>query len=337
MIYFYIFLLQSTFASNDCYSYQCSSKKLPQDSCIIYQDDTFYLQECNSGFYCPPIFSPGTSTCVRKPDPELATSWPGEKCNDNSTCAYGYCKDDHCVGKEFNQTCIINDECNPELRCYKGICDYLLTAGDKGCKTDYDCENVCGCNGGVCNYYFSKYEGDEVSCINNSSLICNSGMCYAGYCLAYIQNDNPIPFTCTDNSQCSSSHYSSIQNPFKFYTECKCGYNKNADAYCDLFPGDIPYKMYSDKLKEWYYSYGPYRCNTQRRQSLKCMQENWKSKQYKKYVSYLASYLNYVQIIDNDECIQEIYNQAYLDLTKQHESTSLHLKLGALMVLTHIY
>ena len=61
---------------------------------------TIELSPCTSPYYCS--LSKGNSTCDYWP-PYSETSFPGEPCNTDSQCYYGFCGGGNiCVGKTFN-------------------------------------------------------------------------------------------------------------------------------------------------------------------------------------------------------------------------------------------
>ncbi|CAG9314433.1 unnamed protein product [Blepharisma stoltei] len=323
------YILPLALSQISCPNYLCSPTKLDSNTCILYESNTFLLQPCKDNYVCPPLTSADSSQCQPKPSPSLEKSWPGESCQNNSTCAYGHCEKSICKGKSLNETCSISDECEPKLRCLNGICQELLSESSKGCNTDYDCENHCGCENHQCVRYLSKYEGDSVAnCINNSSMICGSTMCYEEYCLAFLQNDKEIPTVCKSDEDCASSHYDTPAYPFKFYQTCQCGINSLGNAYCSLFPGDEPMNNYLDWLNYWFYSRSIQKCNTVRRTSLNCIKTWWKAKYYTTFAYILSITMNYPQIQENDNCVEKIYNQAYISARNSYEKTNNHYKLS---------
>ena len=114
---------------------------------------TIDLTPCSIPFYCPISESVKNSTCDYWPSYKQ-DSYPGEPCNTDSQCQYGYCRDGNiCVGKRFNQTCTMDDECDPGLYCADTgkTCLNLINPGSsETCTNDYQCSNLAGCHNGRC-------------------------------------------------------------------------------------------------------------------------------------------------------------------------------------------
>ena len=323
----YFLLLVWVVSGLECSSYRCSSEYLGEDICILHQNSTYYINPCPEAKYCPPLEVGVRSYCVSHTTP-IAYAWPGESCV-NAPCQYGSCDGQYCQGASHNETCTLNGECNPGLRCHKSYCKALLPKGKSGCESDFDCENDSGCDKGKCVRYFSKREAEEVECNNNRTNICESGACYKGYCLGYLKNDNPLPALCNTTEDCTSSMYDMPVYPIKFYQDCECGYNKEANAYCSLFVGDLHMKNYLSLLKKWLSSLHAKKCNTERRYSLECIKDHWKPQHYEEihYAKLLVDL--YPKLQNNEPCVKKVYTAQFY---KEEEDSALVLGVASLLI-----
>lgn len=336
-MFIYLAILQIS-AALSCNSYRCSPKPLEEYKCIQYYNaTTVYLQECPEGYACPASNLAQDAYC-QKLGNDTDWAWPGEQCNEEMPCAYGTCEDSICRGKKEGESCKVHDECDPKLRCHGHKCVKQLNQYASGCTDDYDCTNDAGCDGGICRAYLSTEEASRVNvCNGNFSMICESTMCYSNFCLGFIKNDREITASCTSNSDCSSSYYSQDIFPIQFYTNCKCGYNPKATAYCDMFPGDSYKYEYLNKLKGFYSLGSNSYCNTVRRNSDSCIrshleEESYLELMYLKYRSELHPLIH-----KSDDCSRKIYLTFYdkivEEMDKDDESDNWGRAIGISLII----
>lgn len=310
-----------------CPIYTCktSSQNFVNNTCVYYtptaQNPTYYASNCATIKlpYCQPP-TDNNSTCASAiPIPPL-NSWPGEKCSSSSDCsshASKGCINGACVGGSTGDICSTNDDCNPGLRCSKGICQAQIPVGGIGCTNDYDCVNGAGCNiaktspDSICFPYFSIAQHLPVSsCTSiNTSLLCNSGLCMENNgsyeCMASVSS-RTLPNMCQVDSDCISTRDDYFSNG-QLTGTCYCGYNPFATSYCSIFLGDKPGLDYLSYFKQWLQSKFIDNCNTMRRFNTQCIKDWWTSKNYNQYMYYLLTYNYYPLIEKGESCVQSIF------------------------------
>jgi hypothetical protein len=306
--------------SQSCPEYVC--KSLIDSQCVVLEGSTVFVDECPSDYYCVLQNPDATHNCVKNSD-SLPYAWPGEPC-ESAQCAYGYCNDKKkCIGIELNGNCSVSDECNPDMHCKDNQCQELMSIGDKGCTSDYDCEYEAGCMEGKCVRYYSIDESEEVYCVNNRSVFCRSGSCFEKYCLGELVNDNGEGAECSSNEGCVNTKYSLNNYPVKFHTECQCG--RNGKKYCDLFPSDETVLKYKEYLFDWLDSGHVYSCNTVRRFAPYCIETKWHKNRYNKLMYYTYLVGNYTQVKDVESCVLETFNPEYYSSYQAYTSFSTYL------------
>ena len=306
----------STCTGLTCPSFSCkkSTDIFAVQQCIYSGPSYYSLSPCTNPIipYCNPSLS--NTLCTIPPSQSLSgTSWPGEACTQDSTCKYGVCFQSRCNSKSFSATCQVSDECNPGLYCSaKGICEFQLEIGAKGCTADSDCVNSAGCNAATCVQYFSLAPLSAVDvCQNNINLLCSFSTCASsgsgnvcGGTVTSFQNQ------CSSNSDCVSSVDPASKTTY--LSQCVCAYSVASSSYCTLLPGDSAYASYLKGLGVWLSAAEARQCNTKRRMSTQCIQL------YSKAANDLLMQRYYVQdypmIKNNDNCTQAIFNQDYWEL-----------------------
>jgi hypothetical protein len=157
--------------------------------CSFYNStaEAYWISPCEPGFHCENHLGQN-STCVANPGrsgPAQNSAYPGEYCESTNDCIKDvYCnqKKNVCVGHVKGDYCNHHGECDAGLRCQSYTCQSLLSVGDTGCTSDFDCY-YGACNGGTCVKYFSVASGTDVKdCsyqhgLTDVSLICQSGVC----------------------------------------------------------------------------------------------------------------------------------------------------------------
>lgn len=311
-----------------CPKYKCKPENLnfEKGTCIYYDNSTYFLETCGRDHYCPAISTPGNSTCTPKENP-TQKSWPGEPCESNSTCAFGYCRNNTCIGKHWLQKCNITDECHVGLFCSKGIC-WPQFKEDQECTQDTDCLNNMKCwrldsePTGRCQRYFSFKKRYRIyDCQNYESDLCESGACIApggngkGRCIDKIK-PNYLVSSCEENSDCPSK-----SGDWEFYGNCECGINSEGKRYCKPFLGSEEGTSYLELLKLWYESPEVHKCQTVRRSSLTC-KANWEH--LDSYIYRELEFKHFPLIQGNDECVKEIYTQKYWEAKQKVNTTDSH-------------
>lgn len=310
-----------------CPQYEC--KKLDDNMCVMASGSNVFIDPCKKGEYCDQQILPSPSYCKQNPD-NLPYAWPGEPCK-SAQCKYGYCNGSRCVGQSHNETCSLDDECEPGLYCKKGFCKDLKSEGDSGCKSDYECEYTCGCMNGKCTYYNSIHEGSKVECVNNRSEFCISGACYKDYCLGEMSNNKGEGAECEDDGDCINNMYNTSIYPFLFYSKCKCGYS--GKKYCDLFPADQTFYTYRWALFDWIDSGHIDGCNTVRRFAPYCIEKKWHMNRYIKLMYYTYKVQNFTEIKNAENCVLKTLLPDYVEYDDLRSFSMIQKVLGALLVL----
>lgn len=310
-------LVNPMLKDNQCEIYRCNSAfTMTTGQCVYFEGNSFILQACDEGFYCPAEFGVKTnSTCVQVSTSAYKTAWPGESCNNDGDCAYGTCISHVCFGQQEYSFCSSHDDCNVGMRCNQNRCVAQLDIGDTGCTTDYDCVNNAGCTGSQCVEYFSLKERAFVSCNGTEpqySNFCASGNCYGTVCLAPLEHTYSQPQECYTDSDCKSLTYESKEG-LTYYSSCECAYNKKATSYCSLLSGDDVYLDYLNFLKNWYSSKEVMKCNTARRLAPDCIEDVAGEHTSQKYLYLSLLALNYAQLQDSDHCVRNVYFYNYYE------------------------
>lgn len=341
-----LFLLSSSLAfdiqpqgpSKTCNKYSCKpdSMQFSGKDCIAYIQNTFYLKPCSmtdSDYYCPPITSPGNSTCTNPRIP-VTKAYVGEPCSYDEMCYTNNCKNYFCYGFDQGESCADSSECNAGLYCKANVCKNQIPAGGLGCKSDYDCVNSAGCNFGTCISYLNLKEGSVLdSCPNNYNRLCASTSCTGTMCLPALTSSISKPRTCSNDENCSSNSW----KDFSINSKCRCGFNPSGQSYCDLLPGDIEYQKYLQNLKAWITSPGILKCNTLRRFSDECMWQFWDIPIYDEYQYYAMFVANYPLIQNNDDCILKIYTLDYYNSKRLYDHDESGYMLSVVLASLLIY
>ena len=315
-----------------CEKYECyqgETENLLLNTCVFFNkpNSTYLLLPCDQHSnmtYCPPITAPGNSTCLPLGPSNMGTAYPGEPCTGDLMCVGGnVCDGGLCVGNSTAEACSDPTDCNVGLTCLNNKCELQKPLGSK-CGQDTDCVNNAGCdNSTVCSLYFRLQEGQAVQDCEPSignygwSNMCQSGMCYDGYCLRALNLSSPDSvIDCTDQgvSVCNSTYYSYYSGDMwslMFHGECQCGMNPTGRAYCSLFPGDPPALQYYQKIGEWMNSTAVNSCHTSRRWDLACIQLYWDKHDFDELQYYAIRYWNFPQIQGIDTCTKAIFFSDY--------------------------
>lgn len=301
-------------ATLNCSALSCNSAtaSLGQPCQIVnLETGSTELTPCASPYYCDTTVKNVNVTCDYWPSYKLS-SFPGEPCNTDSQCQYGYCGDGNiCVGKSYNQTCSVNGECNPGFYCggdYSTCLNQLAPGSRTSCKHDYECSNLSGCYNGRCTLYGTLQNQALINCPKAShNPLCSSGYCANGSCEGNITSAE-LPQTCNADIACHSKEGSVAGT-------CECGYNSDATAYCTLFPEDPDFREMNTMLKKWYNSTLITNCNTSRRFANQCIAFNWVDYvDQPKYFYYTSRVQNWAKIQNNTACIKDTYNKDYWTL-----------------------
>lgn len=228
-----ICLLAALCSSSDvkCGNYQ--SKAFDAKQCYeVKREDKqfqFYLGTCPENSACDFYTNFERGDCVEK----VPTRLPGEYCGDTNTCRYGTCKNNICEGAKYNETCTLDEECQPGLYCNKTkICDYTIPNGQP-CTN----ENKCG-PGHVCDEKCIAMLSIETGVNSKVSAACKSFYAYNGTCVEGPKLDREDggegPMECTTG--CSY-----ISSAGTLTSACACGMNDGQKKYCNPGIGDVKF------------------------------------------------------------------------------------------------
>lgn len=294
-----------------CWSYQCASE---QSLCIASnpKTSTYSVATCKelSRPYCNSSLVPGNVSCSIQPKYTPSSGgYPGEHCSSDKDCKYGRCISQFCFAKVLNNKCSSHLECNPGLRCSKGICTTLLKLG-KACSSDFDCVSSAGCNNGLCTEYYSLSLNKSVSdCTvgHQSSLFCESGSCTydskrkTGLCISGFKSKS-LGGRCQTNSDCVgvSGQYS------KTYS-CECGMNFNGTKYCSASDGDLVSISFRNEFKNFINAGMLALCNTQRRFDQDCLEVSFDTYRYERLMKSYYTYKYFAQLQNISSCVKSVF------------------------------
>ena len=327
----FILLLIAFSEADDCPVYKCkkSSQKFDSNTCVYYNEDssTYYAQKCSSAAtsYCN-ITEGANSTCI--PSPAPAKRYPSEKCTSSSDCYSNVCTKNRCVGAVFASPCSTDYDCNLGLYCSSaGLCAHQLKANEKGCFTDFQCENTAGCNitsesvdGGTCIGYFNiSYLENVGTCVNNQSQLCEYGYCVSykesNICFGEAIHDIVSPYTC-DTKTCRTYKDPNIDDIY-LPGICSCGLNPDKVKVCNLFYQDQEGQSYFSLWNDWATGDTVMKCHTNARSidHINCMKEYWSD-----FVEFMYKYYKfstYSQHYFADTCVLEVFLPNYYDYKKE--------------------
>ena len=315
---------------NYCNIYMCTPTTMKMNaSTCIYPDilhSTYYLQLCTRGKpHCIRDFTATQNiTCSAIAPLIPVASYPGEGCEIDKDCVFGYCLSGVCFASNPNENCTDHGQCNPGLRCSKGKCTSLLKSGESGCESDFDCDGKSGCNKnattGLCVPYFSLRNDARVSrCTKQGqggySYLCQTGVCLntniktaAGICSQAPISVHDNPKECFFNSDCKG-----FTDAFNYTGSCVCGVNQYAASYCQPFIGDLQGIMFMNSFKIFLLKGFVSQCNTARRYSEQCWKLFNSDKSYLEMAKNKFVFDNYPKLQNNDVCIQTVFFNEYYE------------------------
>ena len=314
LIFIFLQLVRSKF----CADYGCSTLPINgSNQCIDKVGFDYTLNLCTEEYYsyCPPSYA--DSFCQLPPvSPDFNIAVPGEPCNFDRNCLNSVCIRGFCKGLTVNAPCSQHTQCDVQFFCNSTLnqCKQQNQAGAV-CSEDYECINSCGCSHGICTRYFSLQPYAVIeNCTNNIDLLCISGNCResqsSNFCVPATLSSSPLPILCFNEGDCVINITTSLLD-FTYSTGCVCGFNSDANAYCNLAPGDDGYRNYTQTLNQWFNSSNVALCHTTARTDMKCISSHWDAKHYITLAYYQALIYWYPMIQQNDQCIQSIYTPDY--------------------------
>lgn len=298
-----------------CHKFRCklSSQNFSPDTCVYYdaRNNTDWLNPCNKG-YCQTFYPETNATCTS--EPRTRYRFPGHKCISNLECFSQRCINGICKGAELGQDCSSTADCDPELQCKNKSC--IIPAGPgEPCNGNGQCEfgYECGYNSSspsICIPYFS-HPGDSPVLVCDMEYICESGYCIFGdigyQCANGVRSAKKVPTECESHGDCMSADG-------RFGGYCECGYNDRAQGYCNLFGDDSLYRNYVRKNMEWAKSGLGRMCNILTVFSSECVESYWDRQNYKEWEFYKQLAKNYPKLVNNDECVKQIYTSKFWNL-----------------------
>lgn len=327
-------LAMNTLKATTCPKYSCgSSNDFAVNQCIQASSasNEYLIQKCTGsnsicsptvGFtdaYCQSGIVPrGCIGCLSSGDGYCGTD---QNCIGDTTCVQGFCS-----GASLGEACTNDAYCLPGLFCNltSATCQTLYNSTQTGCLSDFQCENSAGCNStagleGNCVPYMSVAIGGVVEncdCTSSYSFLCSSLTCSCnsanstqGTCIPAFVN-SAISKPCTPGSLCTGTNSQGAV----FKSQCQCGNNDNGDGYCTPMTGDKPSTMYFNLLKTHYSTPNITICNTKSRGQGNCIVEIHGANFAAEFEFLYYFWANYPQLVDNDKCVQAVYNNYYWDL-----------------------
>ena len=349
-----------------CSFYECLQPTHVTDFysiCMIYTNDTStYSSLSCQNYYLPNNFCNLSSLNLSEPNTyqircseptlEYFSLYPGEyPCTSDGDCVSGICENLYCEGVELDMPCNYTHQCQQGLICEganltdneTGECVSAIRPFKGICYSDFDCVNSAGCDYslesdfGLCKPYFSiPIGGFILNCTNFMSMLCESGSCNISangtfVCVKAYTSLNPYPIPCYDGTECFDSTK-------KIYSQCSCGMNDQATAYCQLFPGDKIAQEFIKILKQWTSSYAILACSTERRWSTECL-KNWDPLLFDHLTYYMLKYSNFTNLIHNEDCTKDIFTYQYWEAARyikensKNEAIIIGLSLGAFLLI----
>jgi hypothetical protein len=175
-----------------------------------------------------------------KPDGRKKSRYPGEDCISNEDCyrdgvGVGECKIGKCVGKTLGESCAHQSDCLAGLYCGDNKCIPQKLFGSD-CHESAECENKFLCYKGKCqlNLYSLDF-GEELENDKDFLLFlyaCKLGFSINGKCSYSVQNSiGDGPLRCNYDEGCKYDYFGTTE---KGHQACDCGYNSEAQGYCEF-------------------------------------------------------------------------------------------------------
>jgi hypothetical protein len=307
-----------------------SNFSIPSYSLIGCHASSFFNNFCDTSSLNTSDPSTFTVYCSI-PELSFTSLYPGEgPCSSNSTCVSNICENGVCAGLPMNEPCSQSAVCEPGLSCQPNsfnttlLCQPLVRPNQGACFSDLDCVNSAGCDFnatggvGVCRPYFSVPVGGEIlQCPGNVSLLCAQLQCSNSstghfYCVAP-KTSSQLPMPCQKDLDCASSDGT-------LFSQCQCGMNSYAQAFCAPFPGDKVVVSMVKILKQWVSSLSILSCSNTRRWSFECMKK-WKFQRYDELRYRILEYQMYALWQENLEldCVRDVMTYLYWDAKENYE------------------
>jgi hypothetical protein len=309
----FLLIFLQVVCSKYCGIYQCSNSSFSSPlQCISKSGLTYNLGQCTAQYYsyCPSSQSPAFCQLRLSPS-DINVAVPGQRCSFDRNCLDSLCNNGTCSGLGAGAACTTHAQCDVSLFCNaSGLCSPQLAQG-AACTSHLQCQNTLGCHFGACTPYFSL-DGYALvkDCENRKNLLCSTGACYgnisANFCVSAVETQGMLPKGCVNDGDCLIG-----DGTMETYsTGCACGFNNQAQAYCNLAPGDSPVANATALLKAWQSNINASSCHTTVRNTLSCVQQfNPGLATNLTYFWYLSEM--YAQVQGNDPCVQEIYTPSF--------------------------
>ena len=169
-----------------------------------------YLKKCEKPEHVCDTYGMNSSEAICSPYYTKPRFYPGEYCRNSSECYTNNCNETtkKCIGKEFEDSCTKDAECNPGLFCLKidektGKCNHTQKLNDH-CDENSKCGSNMVCEKNNCTLIGSKKNGvladNKNACL---SFFIISGKCAPGPKLQVEMENNQ-----------KKSKYVNIANPY---------------------------------------------------------------------------------------------------------------------------
>lgn len=306
---------------DSCAKYQCGTAgQFQPGQCIAWTaaSDTYNLQVCPSGTFCPvALDTNSTSYCIEVMPPlDPNGVLPGDTCDGVTTVCTGKgdtCTGGICVGQAVGAECDDQPDCGVGSVCANEVygqanstCISQIPIGSTcgAPVTNDNCVNGAVCINNKCVEMFSLGVGAIVS-DDYAAFACATGF-YKSFppsgqavCLPAPTSPNvPQPQACSPGSQCISSDG-------EWAVPCECGLNPQGLAFCPPFPGDDIYQTYFRYLVQYSQSSGLGSCHylNMGQEACGAGATLWANLNNAK-----ANLDFYVRSLYNDKCVAQIFN-----------------------------
>ena len=156
---------------------------------------------------------------------------------------------------------------------------------------------------------------NKQSCQKNKE--CESFFCATAdkKCYDPPKSASTIPVKCTSApSACTSETWNLVDgSKSSVVADCACGYNPTGDKYCALNPGDNYYKMHSSIMKAWLTSSAIKNCNTEHRESERCLQTHMDDSVYEQRLYYFDSLQYFYRYVNVETCVGHALFASYYE------------------------
>jgi len=222
---------------NFCPYYMCTDKFESKEVCAIANYTgrrvNISLRECGKDSVCD-ILPSNLKETTCSPYYVRTKFYPGEYCRNDTECYSGVCQNNKCEGRELNEECTKDLECNPGLYCLieQGRCVEAIKANSPYKENEKCAANLVK-NETHC-IKIGSIKNNKPSNVHSAcrSLFADEGICLEGPTLDERHKNKIDVIRCYYDYEVNGTAKKIFMDPV-------CGMGKEAGGYCNPGIGDV--------------------------------------------------------------------------------------------------